>query len=394
MFVDNIRIHARAGNGGDGAVSFRREKFIPRGGPDGGDGGRGGSIILRVDHHTDNLRTFFYNPNVKANHGQRGGGRLKAGRSGEDVVMKVPPGTLIYRDKTADEPTEEEMLAEPMAGGGMVEDEDEVETDEQSGSVRRSLKRRIDEGVELELVADLTELGEEFVLCRGGKGGRGNDTFKTSTHRTPYEFTPGEMGEFGEYYLELRQIADAGFVGFPNAGKSSLLSVLSAAKPKVAAYPFTTLHPMVGVIEFPAYKRVILADIPGLIEGAHENVGLGHEFLRHILRCRVLLFVVDTAGSEARNPCEDLATLRKEISLYDPQLAKRPWMILANKTDLPEAEENLRLLKVQYPKVKILPVSAHDGNGLDGLKAELHKRVHGTAPAKGVVEKISRKSKV
>ncbi|HEX2747380.1 MAG TPA: GTPase, partial [Verrucomicrobiales bacterium] len=186
----------------------------------------------------------------------------------------------------------------------------------------------------------------------------------------------------GHFFLELRQIADAGFVGFPNAGKSSLLSLLSAAHPKIAPYPFTTLHPMLGVIEYPEYRRVRVADIPGLIEGAHDNVGLGHEFLRHVLRCRILLFVVDAAGSEGRNPIDDLTILRTEISLYDEMLAKRPWLILANKTDLPEAAENIKHIKARFPKIKLIPVSAHDGTGIDALKADLLKRVHGPAAKK------------
>jgi GTP-binding protein len=377
MFVDHIRIHARAGNGGDGAVSFRREKFIPRGGPDGGDGGKGGSIILKVDSHTDNLKQFFYDPNLKAEHGQKGGFRLRSGRSGEDKIFRVPQGTLVYREKTTEAPEGE---CDTESDDFLIDDEEPADTAE--ASMKRSLKQRIDDGQDLELIADLTEIGQEFILCHGGKGGKGNDNFKTPTHRTPYEFTHGEKGEQGHFYLELRQIADAGFVGFPNAGKSSLLSLLSAAHPKIAPYPFTTLHPMIGVIEYPEYRRVRVADIPGLIEGAHDNVGLGHEFLRHILRCRILLFVVDAAGSEGRNPLDDLAVLRTEVSLYDEHLAKRPWLILANKMDLPEAEENLRALKARFPKIKIIPISAHDGTGIDVLKAELHKRVHGTGKAK------------
>ncbi len=377
MFVDHIRIHARAGNGGDGSASFRREKFIPRGGPDGGDGGRGGSIILKVDHHTDNLKTFFYDANLKAGHGGKGAGRLKAGRSGDDKIFRVPPGTLVFREK---------VVAPEGEDGGGSSDDDFLVDDEPAGSadagMKRSLKKRIDEGHDLELVADLTDIGQEFVVCRGGRGGKGNDNFKTSTHQTPYEFTHGEKGESGHFFLEMRQIADAGFVGFPNAGKSSLLSLLSAAHPKIAPYPFTTLHPMVGVIEYPEYRRVVVADIPGLIEGAHENVGLGHEFLRHILRCRILLFVVDVAGSEGRNPIDDLTILRTEISLYDEMLAKRAWLILANKMDLPEAAENVKHLKVRFPKIKIIPVSAHDGSGIDDLKKELLKRVHGAAAKK------------
>jgi GTP-binding protein len=378
MFVDHIRIYARAGTGGDGSASFRREKFIPRGGPDGGDGGRGGSIILKVDTHTDNLKSFFYDPNLKAGHGSKGAGRLKSGRSGEDRYFAVPPGTLVYREKVND-PVDN--IPDIGADDFLVDDEPS-QPPRREDSAERSLKQRIEEGRDLELVADLTEIGQEFVVCRGGRGGKGNNHFKTATHQTPYEFTQGEKGEQGHFFLELRQIADAGFVGFPNAGKSSLLSLLSAAHPKIAPYPFTTLHPMLGVIEYPEFRRVRVADIPGLIEGAHDNVGLGHEFLRHILRCRILLFVVDAAGSEGRNPIDDLTILRTEISLYDEMLAKRPWLILANKTDLPEAAEHIKYIKTRFPKIKIIPVSAHDGNGIEALKAELLKRVHGAAAKK------------
>jgi GTPase len=374
VFVDHIKIYAKAGSGGDGSRSFRREKYIPRGGPDGGDGGKGGDIVLRVDPHTDNLKTFFYSPNLRGAHGANGAGRQKSGRGGSDLMLPVPAGTLVYRMKDAPvvpvgtriEPvtvTEET----PVEGDGFFIDDEEE-------SVTKSLKKTITEG-ELELIADLTTVGDQFVLARGGKGGKGNIHFKTPTHRAPLETTPGEAGEEGIYYLELRQIADAGLVGFPNAGKSTILRALSAAKPKVAAYPFTTLKPMVGVIEYPDYQRLTMADIPGLIEGAHENIGLGHDFLRHIMRCRLLLFVLDMAGSEGRNPIDDLSTLRTEISLYDELLAKRPWIVVANKMDLPEAEDHLKNCKARFPKVKFVPISADQGTGLDGLRKELFKRV-------------------
>jgi GTPase len=376
VFVDHIKIYAKAGNGGDGSTSFRREKFIPRGGPDGGDGGRGADIILVVDQHTDTLKTFFYSPNLRAEHGARGAGRQKSGKSGKDLRLLVPAGTLVYKVKdvplvpvgTRLEEVPSEVDAEPgPVGDGFFIDEEEE-------SVKSSLERTMGVG-ELELIADLTTVGQECIIAKGGKGGKGNIHFKTPTHQTPLEFTPGEMGDEGIYFMELRQIADAGLVGFPNAGKSTILSKLSAAKPKVAAYPFTTLKPMVGVVEYPEYKRLTLADIPGLIEGAHDNVGLGHDFLRHILRCRLLLFVLDMAGSEGRHPVDDLATLRTEISLYDEQLAKRPWIVIANKMDLPESEELLAQCKQRFPKVKFVPISAGEGTGLEGLRKELWKRV-------------------
>jgi len=344
MFIDHIRIFAKAGDGGNGAVSFRREKFVPRGGPDGGDGGKGGDVILVVDPSTDNLRQFHYDPKLIAKGGDNGAGVRKTGRSGKAVIAKVPPGTVVYKSN--------------------------AETVQEAVEFERG-----EEGIDLEPVADLTEYGQEFVLCRGGKGGMGNSNFATPTHRTPTESTPGEEGESGVYYLELRRIADAGLVGFPNAGKSTLLSKLSHAQPKIAAYPFTTLQPMVGVVEFGGFRRCTVADIPGLIEGAHDNRGLGHEFLRHITRCRVLLFVVDMAGSEGRDPVSDLQILRKEISEYDEELGRFPWIVVANKMDIDGAEENLKAFEQRFPKVRVIPISAELEEGLDALKLFLDDEV-------------------
>src|SRR5207247_9107141 len=220
-------------------------------------------------------------------------------------------------------------------------------------------------------VIDLTHDGEEFVLCRGGAGGKGNVHFKSSRNRAPRQYTEGEEGEQGHFLLELRTIADAALVGYPNAGKSTLLRKISAARPKVASYPFTTLHPIIGVVEFPEYGRATIADIPGLIEGAHRGLGLGHEFLRHITRCRILLFVIDVAGSEGRSPVEDLQQLRREIDLYDPTLSQRPWFVIANKMDLPNADENLKALRKRFRKIDIVPISAATGHGIDELKKKL-----------------------
>ncbi|MEZ5300313.1 MAG: GTPase ObgE [Verrucomicrobiales bacterium] len=341
MFVDHIKIKVRAGNGGNGSAHFHREKFQPKGGPDGGDGGKGGDVVLAVDPHTDNLKTFFYNPKLLAKHGDNGREQRKTGRSGAPAVGKVPAGTIVYRE----------------AGDG--EDPDKV----------------TDEGMALVQVADLLEDGQRVVIAKGGAGGRGNDRLKSPVNRTPVGAEPGEPGEEGEFYLELRRIADAGMVGFPNAGKSTLVSALSAARPKIGAYPFTTLRPMVGVVEFPGFARCTVADIPGLIEGAHANVGLGHDFLRHIMRCRLLLFVVDTAGSEGRHPVSDLEILRTEIGLYDESLAKQPWLIIANKIDLPEAEENLAAIKNRFPKVEVIAISAMEGDGIEALKGRLAELV-------------------
>jgi GTPase len=352
MFVDRVKVFAQAGKGGRGCVSFRREKFVPKGGPDGGDGGRGGNVILRADRHVDNLANLFYEPLIKAKNGGHGMGKKMSGRAGGDKIVKVPVGTVVW-------PAEEEKQPAP--------------------NVQRPTSSSEQSAIP---VIDLARDGQEFVLCRGGAGGKGNVHFKSSRNRAPRKYTDGEEGEQGQFLLELRTIADAGLVGYPNAGKSTLLRKISAARPKVAAYPFTTLHPIVGVIEFPGYRRATVADIPGLIEGAHRGLGLGHEFLRHITRCRVLVFVVDVAGSEGRNPSEDLQNLRREIDLYDPTLPSRAWLVVANKMDLPGAKENLKALQKRFPKLQILPTSAAKGEGIDALKQALATRI--TDPKEGI----------
>ena len=347
MFVDRIKVFAQAGKGGRGCVSFRREKFVPKGGPDGGDGGRGGDVVLRAERHVDNLANLFYEPIIKAKNGTHGKGKKMAGRAAANKIVKVPVGTMVY-------------LA---SGDG---------TDESQGS---------------QPVVDLVRDGKEFVLCRGGEGGKGNVHFKSSRNRAPRQYTDGEEGEQGYFLLELRTIADAGLVGYPNAGKSTLLRKLSAARPKVAAYPFTTLHPVVGMMELPGYRHATIADIPGLIEGAHRGIGLGHEFLRHITRCPILIFVIDVAGSEGRSPVEDLQNLRREIDLYDPVLSSRSWLVVANKMDLPNANENLETLRQKFPKISIVPISAANGEGIDTLKTALAERMTGdqdvSSPIKG-----------
>ncbi|HEY2680379.1 MAG TPA: GTPase ObgE [Candidatus Udaeobacter sp.] len=354
MFVDRVKVFAQAGTGGRGSVSFRREKFVPRGGPDGGDGGRGGNVILQADRHVDNLVNLFYEPLIKATRGGHGMGKKMSGRAGVDKIVKVPVGTIVWRaDKGP-------VILSEVEGSG------ETTSAVASGDSLTSLGM-----TGAEPVVDLTHDGEQFLLCRGGAGGKGNVHFKSSRNRAPRQYTEGEEGEQGHFLLELRTIADAGLVGYPNAGKSTLLRKISAARPKVAAYPFTTLHPIVGVIEFPGYRRATVADIPGLIEGAHRGLGLGHEFLRHITRCRVLVFVVDMAGSEGRNPVEDLQNLRREIDLYDPTLSSRAWFVVANKMDLPGAKENLKALHERFPKLEILPTSAAKGEGIDDLKQAL-----------------------
>lgn len=374
-FVDCVRIHAKAGDGGNGCCSFRREKFVPKGGPDGGDGGNGGSIVLRADHDTASLAAFFYEPELRARAGGHGQGSGRHGRNAADLVVRVPVGTLVYR-------------VEPPQSGGRgeweVEDEEEAAEGEGAGvedglgewgaGRRRS---RLPDTRRMTPVFDLAEDGQEVVLCRGGRGGRGNASFKSSVNRAPRQFTRGEKGEEGWFLLELRTIAFAGLVGFPNAGKSTLLGAVSAAHPKVAAYPFTTLHPMVGVVDAGDYRTLTVADIPGLIEGSHANRGLGHEFLRHILRCRHLLLVVDTAGTEGRRPAEDLRCLRRELELYDPLLAAKPWSIVANKMDLPGAEEGLEEVRAAFPGRAIVAVSAGERRGIGALVEHLKELAFG-----------------
>jgi GTP-binding protein len=355
MFVDRIKVFAQAGKGGRGCVSFRREKFVPKGGPDGGDGGRGGDVILRAERHVDNLANLFYEPIIKAKDGTHGKGKKMAGRAAANKIVKLPVGTVVWR-------------AEDPKSSTFDVQQSTLTSDQSAIRTPRS---------ENDLIVDLTRDGEEFVLCRGGEGGKGNVHFKSSRNRAPRQYTDGEEGEHGYFLLELRTIADAGLVGYPNAGKSTLLGKLSAARPKVAAYPFTTLHPIVGVMELSGYRHATIADIPGLIEGAHRGVGLGHEFLRHITRCPILIFVIDVAGSEGRNPIEDLQSLRKEIDLYDPMLSSREWLVVANKMDLPNASENLQTLREKFPRIGIIPISAANGDGLDSLKAALAERMRG-----------------
>ena len=359
MFVDRIRVFAQAGSGGRGCVSFRREKFVPRGGPDGGDGGRGGDVILRADVHTDNLSNLFYEPIIKARSGGHGQGKKMHGRGAASKVVNVPIGTIIYRAE---------------APAPRVDDEEELAAPETKAPIDSAEESVIDAAPNVtpgEIVVDLTHDGEEFVLCAGGKGGKGNVHFKSSRNRAPIQYTDGEEGEQGYFLLELRTMADAALVGYPNAGKSTLLGKLSAAHPKVAPYPFTTLRPAVGVVQLDDYRRATVADIPGLIEGAHRNVGLGHDFLRHITRCRFLLFVVDIGGSEGRHPIEDLQSLRREIDLYDGRLSKRPWCIVANKMDLPESAENLNAVRQRFSSVEVIPIAAERGEGIAELKEYL-----------------------
>lgn len=349
-FIDQVRIHAKAGDGGKGCCSFRREKFVPKGGPDGGDGGNGGDVILEADPNTDSLTDLYFSPRLRAKPGTHGQGKQKHGRNGASTICKVPVGTLVYALDQSPPLTEtHDAFPESSADG------------EHQPPGRRQDFRGLDP------MADLVEAGQRFVLCAGGQGGKGNTHFKSSVNRAPRRITEGYPGEEGWFGLELRTIADAGLVGFPNAGKSTLLRAISSAHPKVGNYPFTTLVPAVGVVKLDDFRRVTVADIPGLIEGAHADKGLGHEFLRHVVRCKALLFVLDMAGSEGRQPKNDYGILRREIALYDPSLSARPSLVIANKMDLPAASDHLVAFRKRWPDTDVVGISASRSEGLGDL---------------------------
>ena len=393
MFIDEIKIYARAGHGGKGCVAFHREAYITKGGPSGGNGGRGGSVILQADHDLNNLIQQYYVPRLIAEVGEGGMGKGMDGKAGKDLIIKVPCGTLVWRLKDTTPPIEKKM-ARPDD-----DDEDEEETENMilgTSTGKRPLFRtsqgksalEIDlskeaessdmpDGIENkgELVADLTTHGQQFILCQGGRGGLGNRNFATARRQTPRFAQPGEPGTEGEYLLELRIMAEIGLVGYPNAGKSTLLQAISRARPKIAAYPFTTLHPQIGILEYADWKRLTVCDVPGLIEGAHNNVGLGHEFLRHIQRCKILVLLLDMAGTDGRKPWDDYKQLLKELELYDPALVEKPRLVVANKIDEAIAEENLKQFKKKFKKISVLPISAAFGEGVDKFKQTIREAV-------------------
>lgn len=395
MFIDRVRIHAKSGNGGNGSASFRREKFIPKGGPDGGDGGDGGNIILKASIHHDQLASLFFKPILRAKSGGSGSFRQRHGKSAPDLIIPVPVGTLVYRLPAPGIPLaagDQVELPELLVTEEVVEENHESE--DQNETTSPAPRKKLAPPDPADLLVDLSVADQEAVICLGGKGGRGNIHFKSSRNRAPTRFTEGTEGEEGWFLLELRSIAFAGFVGYPNAGKSTLLRGLSDAHPKVASYAFTTRHPKVGVVQLDDYLRTTVADIPGLIEGASENRGLGHEFLRHVMRCRFLFFVLDMAGSEGRDPLDDLKALKKELELYDPILAERPWCIIANKMDLPEAAAHLKRLREKYPDIDLLPICAELGDGIDGVKELLKEKIKimGDIPVEAVDAEASLKS--
>ena len=323
MFADRARIYVRSGKGGDGHVSFRREKYVPNGGPDGGDGGRGGDVIFQVDEGLNTLTDFRHVRKYKAGDGQEGGKRNCRGKDGEDIILKVPEGTVIR--------------------------------EAESGRV----------------IADMSGENRRVVLLTGGKGGNGNQHYATSTMQAPKYAQPGQPARELELLLELKMIADVGLVGFPNVGKSTLLSRVTNARPKIANYHFTTIVPNLGVVDMDGAKSFVIADIPGLIEGASEGVGLGHEFLRHIERTKVIIHMVDAAGTEGRDPIADIYAINKELEAYNMEIASRPTVIAANKIDAApdEAAEAVELLRAEFePKgIQVFPISAVSGQGLKEL---------------------------
>jgi len=388
MFVDQIKVYARAGHGGKGAVAFHREAYVPKGGPSGGNGGRGGNVILQADHDLNNLIGQFFRPRLIADDGEGGGGKGMDGLAGKDLIVKVPCGTLVWKLPSAP----------PAPEKSEDDEEEEPPTMLMASSNKRSIIRRSgsefavelnleDDGSEkaepisgdAELVADLTHDGQQFILCKAGRGGLGNRNFATSVRQTPRFAQPGEPGEEGEYRLELRTVAEVGIVGYPNAGKSTLLTAISKARPKVAAYPFTTLHPQIGIVEYPDFHRLTVCDVPGLIEGAHQNVGLGHGFLRHIKRCKFLVILLDMAGTDGRNPWDDYKMLLRELELYDPTMLEKPRLVVANKMDEAVSEENLKKFKKKVTKTPMMQISAaYDEASIEKFKKVIRDAVEET----------------
>src|SRR5687767_13148149 len=333
MFVDEVDIHVQAGSGGNGCLSFRREKFVPRGGPDGGDGGHGGSVIIVATATRNTLVDFRFHPEFEAKRGQHGQGSNRTGHSADDLEIAVPVGTLVFEK-------------DPETTG-------------------------------LRLLADLAEEGQRVVVAKGGRGGRGNARFVSSTNRAPRRTEPGIEGEEKQLQLQLKLIADVGLVGFPNAGKSTLISRISAARPKIADYPFTTLVPNLGVVRLDDERSFVVADVPGLIKGAHEGHGLGHQFLRHIERTKVLVHLVDVSGASGREPVEDFDTIVEELQRFSPAVAAKPQIVVATKMDAVDDPARVKALErhVKKRKMPFLKISGATGAGVDALLEAAWKEI-------------------
>lgn len=329
MFIDEVKISVQSGQGGAGCVSFRREKFIPRGGPDGGDGGRGGDVVFEVSGSISTLLDLRQRPHQKAGRGSHGMGKDRHGAGGKDLRVAVPPGTVIRDAETG------------------------------------------------EILADLTEPGERVVLLKGGRGGQGNARFATSTNKAPKFAQPGEPGEERKLKLELKLLADVGLFGFPSVGKSSFITRISAARPKIADYPFTTLTPHLGVVAYKNFRSFVVADIPGLIEGAHQGAGLGHRFLKHVERTRLLLHILDLSWMPERDPVREYEALNRELLLFDEELAHKPQIVVVNKLDLPQVRDNLSKVMPYFEKlsIKVYPVSSVTGEGVPALLDAIAERL-------------------
>ena len=338
MFYDEVKVSFKAGNGGDGCFSFRRAKYEPKGGPDGGDGGVGGNVYIIGDTNVADLTDFHFKPFWKAKNGEPGRGSDQHGAKGEHITLRLPVGTIVV--------------------------------DRDSG----------------DLIAEVLEHGDEVLLLEGGVGGKGNAQFKSSINQTPRQFTLGKPGEEGHFRLIIKTIADVGLIGFPNAGKSTLLNMITNARPKTGAYPFTTIFPTVGVLEFPEqYERITVADIPGLIEGASENRGLGHRFLKHVERCKVLIIMLDMEGTDGRDPLGDYRVLKSELKLYMPGLVRKPELICANKMDEANAAENFKVFQKKV-KDKVYPISCVSDEGFDAIKQAMLVEVLKVREAEAEVE--------
>jgi GTP-binding protein len=322
-FIDEVFITVQSGDGGRGCVSFRREKFVPRGGPDGGDGGKGGDVILQSTSHRRTLYPFRFRRQFKAKNGAPGQGKNKTGKTAENLIIEIPPGTLVSDAETSD------------------------------------------------LLKDFTQPGESFLAAEGGRGGQGNARFKTSTNRAPRYAQPGEPGQFFKLKLELKLLADVGIIGLPNAGKSTLISVISSATPKIADYPFTTLNPTLGVVQPDQQESFVVADIPGLIEGAHQGAGLGIRFLRHIERTRILVHLIDASNIDPQNPLASYETINRELAQYNPLLTEKPQILVLNKMDIPGTEQIAEKFQAAVKNRQVLLISAAARKGIKALKLKL-----------------------